>query len=216
MEFLPKIQKNSKSFTLHSKTSLCSLKLNVHRAECAQRPWFEFSLKKSRKINIFCQAELCFVSLEFFSPFLSCAGDHFGSFFGHQKFLSNRCNHHQNQISATEQSVRQRLISFLWLLPIPMKSMGLTKKPCPRPEYNLCYAVLSCSVMSDSWQPHGLQPARLLCPWGLSKQEYWSVLPCPPPGDLPQIGIKPRSSACRQILYHLNHQGSPRIQPITF
>ena len=31
MEFLPKIQNNSKSFTLHSKTSLCSLKLNVHR-----------------------------------------------------------------------------------------------------------------------------------------------------------------------------------------
>ena len=54
MEFLPKIQKYSKSFTLHSKTSLCSLKLNVHRAECAQRPWFEFSLNKSRKINIFC------------------------------------------------------------------------------------------------------------------------------------------------------------------
>ena len=24
---------------------------------------------------------------------------------------------------------------------------------------------LSCSVMSDSWQPHGLQPTRLLCPW---------------------------------------------------
>ena len=25
--------------------------------------------------------------------------------------------------------------------------------------------VLSCSVMSDSLQYHGLQPARLLCPW---------------------------------------------------
>ena len=25
--------------------------------------------------------------------------------------------------------------------------------------------VLSCSVVSDSPQPHGLQPARLLCPW---------------------------------------------------
>ena len=23
----------------------------------------------------------------------------------------------------------------------------------------------SCSVVSDSWQPHGLWPARLLCPW---------------------------------------------------
>ena len=26
-------------------------------------------------------------------------------------------------------------------------------------------AVLSCSVVPDSLQPHGLQPARLLCPW---------------------------------------------------
>ena len=26
-----------------------------------------------------------------------------------------------------------------------------------------------------------------------SRQEYWSVLPCPPPGDLPNPGIKPTS-----------------------
>ena len=25
----------------------------------------------------------------------------------------------------------------------------------------------SCSVVSDSWRPHGLQPTRLLCPWDL-------------------------------------------------
>ena len=30
-----------------------------------------------------------------------------------------------------------------------------------------------------------------LCPWGFSRQEYWSGLPCPPPGDLPNPGIKP-------------------------
>ena len=28
----------------------------------------------------------------------------------------------------------------------------------------------------------------------LSRQEYWSGLPCPPLGDLPNPGIKPRSS----------------------
>ena len=28
---------------------------------------------------------------------------------------------------------------------------------------------------------------------GFSRQEYWSGLPCPPPGDLPDPGIKPRS-----------------------
>ena len=30
---------------------------------------------------------------------------------------------------------------------------------------------------------------------GFSRQEYWSGLPCPSPGDLPDPGIKPRSSA---------------------
>ena len=28
---------------------------------------------------------------------------------------------------------------------------------------------------------------------GFSRQEYWSGLPCPPPGDLPYLGIKPTS-----------------------
>ena len=44
---------------------------------------------------------------------------------------------------------------------------------------------------------------------GFSRQEYWSGLPFPSPGDLPDPGIKPRSPDCRQILYHLSHQGSP-------
>ena len=30
-------------------------------------------------------------------------------------------------------------------------------------------------------------------PWGFSRQEYWSGLPCPPLGNLPNPGIKPRS-----------------------
>ena len=30
---------------------------------------------------------------------------------------------------------------------------------------------------------------------GFSRQEYWSGLPCLPPGDLPDLGIKPLSPA---------------------
>ena len=30
---------------------------------------------------------------------------------------------------------------------------------------------------------------------GFSRPEYWSGLPCPPPRDLPEPGIKPRSAA---------------------
>ena len=28
---------------------------------------------------------------------------------------------------------------------------------------------------------------------GFSREEYWSGLPCPPPGDLPDPGIEPKS-----------------------
>ena len=63
----------------------------------------------------------------------------------------------------------------------------------PEAKSSLCCAVLSCSVVSNSLRPHGLESARLLCPWGFSSQEYWSGLPCPPPGDLPNPGIEPRS-----------------------
>ena len=40
---------------------------------------------------------------------------------------------------------------------------------------------------------------------GSPKQEHWSALPCPSPGDLPNPGIKPASLQhlhCRQLLYH--------------
>ena len=59
---------------------------------------------------------------------------------------------------------------------------------------NSCFLGLSHlhNWLHPTLRPHGLQPARLLCPSGFSRQEYWSGLPCPPPGDLPNPGIKPR------------------------
>ena len=56
-----------------------------------------------------------------------------------------------------------------------------------------CVCAPSCWVMSESLRPHGLKSTKLLCPWGFSRQEYWSGLPCPPPGDIHNPGIKPRS-----------------------
>ena len=34
---------------------------------------------------------------------------------------------------------------------------------------------------------------------GFSRQEYWSGLPCPPPGDLPNPGIEPASLTSRAV-----------------
>ena len=61
-----------------------------------------------------------------------------------------------------------------------------------RSRYSLHCAVLSCSVVLDPVTPW-TAPARLLCPWAFSRQEYWSGLPCPPPGDLTSPRIGPRS-----------------------
>ena len=52
----------------------------------------------------------------------------------------------------------------------------------------------SCSVVSNSLQPHGLYPARLLS-MEFSRQETWSGLPFPSPGELPDPGIEARSPA---------------------
>ena len=56
----------------------------------------------------------------------------------------------------------------------------------------MCLVTQSCPILCD---PMDCSPARLLCPWGFSRQEYWSGLPCPPPGDLPNPGTEPRSPA---------------------
>ena len=45
--------------------------------------------------------------------------------------------------------------------------------------------------MSDSFWPHGARQAPLSM--GFCRQEYWSGLPCPPPGDLSNPEIKPAS-----------------------
>ena len=46
---------------------------------------------------------------------------------------------------------------------------------------------------------------------GFSRQEYWSGSPFSPPGDLPNPGMEPSLLYCRQTLYHLSHQASPRV-----
>ena len=70
----------------------------------------------------------------------------------------------------------------------------------------VCVVCVSRSVVSDSLQPHGLQPTSLLCPWDF-------------PGKSTKVGchfllqeVFPTQGTnlcllhCKQILYHLNHQ----------
>ena len=80
--------------------------------------------------------------------------------------------------------------------------------PFPSP-YLFSSVQFSHSVVSDSLQPHGLQPPRLLCPWNSpgkntgvgSHSRFFS--------ESSTKGLNPGLLYCRQILYHLSHQGSP-------
>ena len=49
-----------------------------------------------------------------------------------------------------------------------------------------------CGQLCLTLRYHGLQPSRVFCPWDFPK-EYWNEFPFPPPGDLPNKGIKPTS-----------------------
>ena len=71
------------------------------------------------------------------------------------------------------------------------------------------------SVVSGSLQPHGLVSQQALLSMGFSRQEDWSGLPFPYPGDLPDPGMKPESPvspALQEDSLLLSHGGSPMIR----
>ena len=77
-----------------------------------------------------------------------------------------------------------------------------------------CYVISELLLFS-----HSVESNSFACPWtvahqaplskGFSQQEYWSGLPCLPPGDLPDPGIEPMSPALQADSLPLDHQGSP-------
>ena len=62
--------------------------------------------------------------------------------------------------------------------------------------------------MSDSFATPWTVVCQLLCPWDFPGKKYWSGLPFPSPGDLPNPGIESASSALQVDSFPLNHLGS--------
>ena len=75
---------------------------------------------------------------------------------------------------------------------------------------NYPYESESHSVMSDSVTPCTIQSIEF------SRPEYWSGLPFPSPGDLPDPGIEPESPALHTDSLSAEPQGKPRIIPEFF
>ena len=65
------------------------------------------------------------------------------------------------------------------------------------------------SVMSDSCDPMDCSPPGSSV-HGFSRQEYWSGLPFPSPGDLPKPGIEPQSPASQMDSLPLEPSGKHR------
>ena len=61
--------------------------------------------------------------------------------------------------------------------------------------------------MSDSWQPHGLQPTRLLHPWDSPGKSTGVGSHFLLQGIFPTWGSNPGLPHCRQMLKPLSHQG---------
>ena len=65
----------------------------------------------------------------------------------------------------------------------------------------------SCLTLATTWAVAHQAPLSM----GFSRQEYWSGLPCPPPGDLPNPGIEPWSPALQASSSLTELQGKPHM-----
>ena len=65
----------------------------------------------------------------------------------------------------------------------------------------------SCPTLCNPLDAHQALPSM-----GFSRQEYWSGLPFPSPGDLPNPGIEPRSPALQTDALPSEPLGKPKLQ----
>ena len=75
----------------------------------------------------------------------------------------------------------------------------------------IVYVCVSCSLVSDSLQCHGLLPTRLLCPWDSPGKNPEVGCHSLPQESFPTRGLNSGLLHSRQILYHLSHEGSPLV-----
>ena len=65
----------------------------------------------------------------------------------------------------------------------------------------------SCPTLATSWTVTHQSPLSM----GFSRQEYWSGLPFPSPGDLPDPGIKPTAPVLAGGFFTTGPPGKPLV-----
>ena len=93
-----------------------------------------------------------------------------------------------------------------WILPGKSGETSLRRWYRSWDENMLCLVTQSCPTLAN---PRTVARQASLS-MGFSRQEYWCGLPCPPPGDLPNPGIKPRSPALQADSLPSERPGKPK------
>ena len=75
--------------------------------------------------------------------------------------------------------------------------------------YQLCVCMRARSVRSNSLRPCGAVVRQAPLSMGFSRQECWSALPFPPPGDLPEPGTETVSLASPALAGRFFTTGPP-------
>ena len=104
-------------------------------------------------------------------------------------------------LSKLQEMVKDRKV---WCVSVP----GVAKSRTWHSDWTTTrVALIGTVLMSDSLQPHGLQPTRLLCPLnspgkntGVGSHSLFQRI-------FPTQGLNPRFLHCRKILYHFSHLG---------
>ena len=69
----------------------------------------------------------------------------------------------------------------------------------------------SCLTLASPWTVVHQAPLSM----GSSRQEYWTGLPFPTPGDLPDPGIEPKSPVLQVDSLPLSHHSCNMVFPIS-
>ena len=75
------------------------------------------------------------------------------------------------------------------------------------PVYNKVNSLIRVSLFATLWTVAYQAPPSM----GFSRQEYWSGLPFPSPGDLPDPGIEPSSPALQADALNSDPPGKPPV-----
>ena len=106
---------------------------------------------------------------------------------------------------ATSLHFHSLLISILIMYTCNTLSRAWTKKSSPALDHVKVKLLSRVHLFATPWTVAYQAPLSM----GFSRQEYWSGLPFPSPGDLPNPGIKPRAPALQRDALPSEPPGKP-------